>query len=86
MLATPCKNIICFWFSLSDKFNEKSDVDLIVDIEDEDPFTYSENYFDLKFKLQDLLQRDVDLLEKKALKNIFLIKEIDNTKVLLYGK
>jgi predicted nucleotidyltransferase len=31
------------------------------------------------------LNRHVDLLEQKAIKNPFLKKEIDQTKVLIYG-
>ncbi len=80
------KSLFAFGSVITDKFTAQSDIDLIVDIDDKDPFVYTDNYFDLKFKLEDLFQRHVDLLEKKALKNTFLIKEIDNTKILLYGK
>jgi predicted nucleotidyltransferase len=80
------KTLFAFGSVLSDKFNSKSDIDLIVDIADNDPFTYTDNYFDLKFKLENLFNRPVDLLENKALKNPYLKKEIDTTKVLVYGK
>lgn len=80
------RTLFAFGSVLSDKFNSKSDIDLIVDIADSDPFTYTDNYFDLKFKLENLFNRPVDLLENKALKNPYLKKEIDTTKVLVYGK
>jgi uncharacterized protein len=80
------KTLFAFGSVLSDKFNSKSDIDLIVDIADSDPFAYTDNYFDLKFKLENLFNRPVDLLENKALKNPYLKKEIDTTKVLVYGK
>jgi len=80
------KTLFAFGSVLSDKFTANSDIDLIVDIADEDPFAYTDNYFDLKFKLEDLFNRPVDLLENKALKNPYLKKEIDTTKVLVYGK
>ena len=68
------------------KFNDKSDVDLIVDIDDPDPINYSDKYFNLKFSLEEILGRAVDLLETKAIKNPYLKEEIDRTKILIYGK
>ena len=78
------KRLFVFGSVLTDQFNESSDVDLLVDIALSDPFDYAESYFDLKFKLQDLLKRPVDLLEEKSLKNTYLIENINQTKKLLY--
>ena len=78
------KRLFVFGSVLTDQFNESSDVDLLVDIAQSDPFDYAESYFDLKFKLQDLLKRPVDLLEEKSLKNTYLIENINQTKKLLY--
>jgi predicted nucleotidyltransferase len=70
---------------VSDQLKAESDIDLIVDIDNNDPIDYTDNYFALKFELEDILKRPIDLLEAKALKNPFLKKQIDNTKVLVYG-
>ena len=78
------KRLFVFGSVLTDRFNESSDVDLLVDIAQPDPFDYAESYFDLKFKLQDLLKRPVDLLEEKSLKNTYLIENINQTKKLIY--
>ncbi len=78
------RRLFVFGSVLTDRFNESSDVDLLVDIAQSDPFDYAESYFDLKFKLQDLLKRPVDLLEEKSLKNTYLIENINQTKKLLY--
>lgn len=78
------KRLFVFGSVLTDRFNESSDVDLLVDIAQPDPFDYAESYFDLKFKLQDLLKRPVDLLEEKSLKNSYLIENINQTKKLIY--
>jgi predicted nucleotidyltransferase len=59
---------------------------MIVDIDTQDPIDYSDNYFALKFQLENILKRQVDLLESKSVKNPFLKKQIDNTKVLVYGR
>jgi len=79
------KSLFAFGSVVSDKLKVGSDIDLIVDIDSKDPLDYSDNYFALKFQLENILKRRVDLLEDKALKNPFLKEQIDNTKVLLYG-
>jgi len=68
------------------RFTQDSDVDLMVDFETNDPFEYTDNYFDLKFELERILDRQIDLLESKAIKNPFLKENIDKSKVLIYGQ
>ncbi len=80
------KSLFAFGSIVSDKLKATSDIDLLVDIEDKDPLVYTDNYFALKFSLEQIFKRPVDLLEDKALKNPFLRKQIDNTKVLVYGR
>jgi uncharacterized protein len=80
------KSLFAFGSVVSDKLKADSDIDLIVDIDSKDPIDYSDNYFALKFQLENIFNRQVDLLESKALKNPFLKKQIDNTKVLIYGR
>jgi len=71
---------------LTDRFNNESDVDFLVDFDDMDVFGYADNYFDFKFALEGILNRKVDLLEKKAIKNPFLKKSIESSKKLIYGQ
>jgi len=80
------RSLFAFGSVVSDKLKPESDIDLIVDIDSDDPIVYSDNYFALKFQLEDMFNRPIDLLEAKALKNPFLKKQIDNTKVLVYGR
>lgn len=73
---------------LTDKFNKDSDLDFTV-IFDRDAMpvlVYGENYFAFKFALEDLFKRDVDLVEYNAIKNPYFKEEVDETKLLLYGK
>jgi predicted nucleotidyltransferase len=58
---------------------------MVVDFKIDDPLEYSDNYFDLKFELEKILNRQIDLLESKAIRNPFLKENIDKTKVLIYG-
>lgn len=83
--AHHVKSLFAFGSVVSGKLKTESDIDLVVDIDSQDPIDYSDNYFALKFQLEDIFKRHVDLLEARALKNPFLKKQIDNTKVLIYG-
>ena len=79
------KSLFAFGSVTTDQFKPESDIDFIVDIENNDPLSYSDSYFRLKFELEQLLKRQIDLLEQKAIKNPFFKEEIEKTKVLIYG-
>ncbi len=79
-------SLFAFGSVTTDKFRPDSDIDFIVEIDDNDPISYSDKYFNLKFQLEEILQRQIDLLEDKAIRNRFLKIEIDRSKVLIYGK
>lgn len=68
----------------SRRFKNESDIDLLVDFKTEDPLEYSDHYFEFKFELEKILNREIDLLESKALKNPYLKESIDQTKELIY--
>lgn len=78
--------LFAFGSVTTDKFNPDSDIDFVVEIDDNDPISYSEKYFNLKFQLEEILKRHIDLLEQKAIRNRFLKSEIDRTKIQIYGK
>lgn len=80
------KSLYSFGSVNTTKFSNTSDVDLIVDFDTNDPIEYTNNYFDLKFELESILKRSIDLLESKAIKNPFLKENIDNSKVLIYAR
>ena len=50
------------------------------------PFDYAESYFNLKFALQELFKRPIDLLENKAIKNPYIRSNIDGSKSLTYAR
>jgi predicted nucleotidyltransferase len=84
-LSNKVKSLFAFGSITTNKFNPDSDIDFVVEIDEKDPVSYSENYFNLKFQLEKLLQRQIDLLEQKAIRNQYLKNEIDKSKVLIYG-
>lgn len=79
------KSLYAFGSVLTDQFNAESDVDLIVDFEPIDVLEYGDNYYDLKFSLENILKRNVDLLEEKAIKNPYFRKTLNQNKKLIYG-
>ena len=79
------KDLFVFGSVLTVDFDENSDIDFIVDIDSSDPIDYADHYFALKFSLEDLLRRPIDLLESKAIKNPFLLQQIEQTKAVIYG-
>jgi hypothetical protein len=80
------KRLFVFGSVLTGRYKKNSDIDLLVDFRDVDLYEYAENYFNLKKALENLLKRDVDLLEDKAIKNPYLRQSIDSTKQLIYGQ
>lgn len=81
------RSLAVFGSILTDRFNDQSDVDLLVDFEpiDHDKFDYVSNYFGLRDALERLFGRKVDLIEEKGLRNKYLIANINRTKQLIYG-
>jgi len=79
------KSLYAFGSVLTDKFNNESDIDLVVDFLQLDVLDYGDNYYDLKFSLENIFKRNVDLLEEKAIKNPYFIKTLNQNKKLIYG-
>jgi len=71
---------------LGNKFNENSDIDLIVDFDKGKITDYFNNFFDFKYSLEDVFERKVDLLEEQPIKNKYLKESIENSKQLIYGQ
>ena len=69
----------------TDKFNENSDIDLLVSFEPMDYGDYADNYFMLCDILEKLFERKVDLVTDKSLSNPYFIKTVDKTKTELYA-
>ena len=78
------KTLYAFGSILTEKFNKESDIDFIVDFENLSVEDYVDNYFDLKFSLENILKRPVDLLEEKAIKNPYFKQNVNRQKQLVY--
>ncbi len=80
------KSLYAFGSLLTGNFNINSDIDFIVDFDSIKLEDYADNYFDLKFSLQDIFKRPIDLLEEKALKNPYFKKSVNKQRQLVYGQ
>lgn len=79
------KTMHVFGSACTDRFNDESDIDILISFKDISIEKYTDNYFDLHYKLQDLFQRKIDLLTENSLSNPYFIKSIEETKQLLYA-
>lgn len=79
------KNAYAFGSVLSDKFNDFSDIDILINFLDySNPLEVGQSIWDLEDELESLTSRKIDLLTERSLKNPYFIKELDNTKHLIY--
>jgi nucleotidyltransferase len=81
------KSLAVFGSILTDRFNDDSDVDLLVDFGpiDHDKFDYVSNYFSLRDALEELFKRKVDLIEYGNQLNPIFKALVDRKKRLIYG-
>ena len=83
------KTLSVFGSILTDRFNDESDVDLLVTFIPHDPdsmeFDYFQNYWDFHESLENLFGREVDLVEEGALRNQYFIANVNRNKQLIYG-
>lgn len=79
------QRLYAFGSVLTSPFNNASDIDDIVNFEPQDIDHYADNFFNLKFALEDTFNRKIDVLEEKAIKNPYLKQVIESKRQLIYG-
>lgn len=84
--ANGVRSLFAFGSVTTNNFRPDSDIDMVVDIDEHDPISYSDHYFNLKLQLEQLLKRQIDLLEQKTIRNPYLKQQIEMTKVKVYGR
>ncbi len=79
------KSMYLFGSATTEKFNDSSDIDILISFK-EIPFEkYTDNYFELHEMLEKLFNRKIDLLTEKSLSNPYFIQSIEKTKQLVYA-
>ena len=80
------KELYLFSSVLTDKFNDSSDIDILIQFNQVDLLEYFDNYMDLKEKLEQLFLRPVDLVENQAIRNPIFRKVVEREKQLVYER
>ena len=79
------KTLYAFGSSVNGNFKEESsDIDLLIELNTEDPLQRGENLISLWDKFETFFQRKVDLLTNSSIRNPILRKSIDSSKILIY--
>jgi len=77
------KSMYVFGSVCTEKFKDTSDIDFLISFDNLSIERYTDNYFDLHYKLQDLFNRKIDLLTDNSLSNPYFIKGLEQTKQLI---
>jgi predicted nucleotidyltransferase len=78
------KYLYAFGSVCTDRFNESSDIDLLIKLDIQDYVEYSDNYFLLAEEFENIFHRKVDLITDKSLSNPYFIESINNSKKIIY--
>ena len=79
------KSLFAFGSVCTEKFNDLSDIDLLISFNEMDYGDYADNYFSVADKLEELFHRPVDLITDKSLSNPYFIDSVNKTKTQIYG-
>ena len=77
--------LFAFGSVCTDRFSDKSDIDLLISFKQMDYGDYADTYFEIADKFENLFNRRVDLVTDKSLSNPYFIDSVNQTKTLLYG-
>lgn len=72
---------------LTPRFNDNSDVDFLVEFDDNhiDLLDYADNFFDFIHEIEAVIGRKVDMVVNKSIKNRYFRTEVDETRRLLWS-
>ena len=80
------QSLFAFGSVCCERFNDASDIDLLVSFKPLDYGDYADNYFQTVDMFEKIFNRHVDLVTDKSLKNPYFINSVNQTKVLLYDR
>ncbi len=78
--------LYAFGSILTDKFSESSDIDFLISFSKIELLEYFDNYMDFKEELEQLLHRNIDLVEDQAIRNPIFRRVVDREKQLIYER
>ena len=77
-------SLFAFGSVLTENFNEKSDIDLLVSFKPLEFGEYADNYFQTAESFEKIFNRRVDLVTDKSLSNPYFINSVNASKKLIY--
>ena len=86
MSAFAGKTIRSVWFSVEPKFSQSGDVDVLVIFESGENMDLFNKYFELKEQLEEIFEREVDLVVDKNFKNPIFRESVDRTRIVIYER
>lgn len=82
----PVKRLGLFGSALSKNFSQGSDVDVLVIFDSGENIDLFDKYFELKERLEEIFEREIDLVVDKKFKNPVLRETIERTRVVIYER
>lgn len=80
------RELYLFGSILTNKFNEGSDIDLLIQFHQIKLSEYFDNYMDMKEGLEVLFKRRIDLVEVQTIHNPIFLRIIERDKFLIYER
>ena len=73
---------------LTTRFNDRSDVDFIVEFDSDrlDILDYADNFFDFIHSIEDVVKRKIDMVVDSSIRNPYFRKEVNDTRRLIWEK
>ena len=79
------KSLYVFGSATGDEFNAESDLDFLISFDENLTIEqYTNNYFELHYRLKDLFGRPVDIVTERSLSNPFFIESVNQSKRMVY--
>jgi len=78
------KGLYVFGSVVTNKFNEDSDIDFLVELKETAFSNYAANYFEMSEELEKITLRHVDLITVLMVKNEIVIKSINKNKEVVF--
>lgn len=88
------KQLYIFGSAVNGNFDTQSDIDFLYEFDtngidfdklEEAAYDYSDNFFEFKFALQNILKRKIDLIQYDSFKNPYFHESGEKTKQLIYA-
>jgi uncharacterized protein len=80
------RELYLFGSVLTERFNDSSDIDILIQFGNVELQDYFDNYMDFKEKLEKVFNRPIDIVENQAIRNPIFRRIVDRDKKLIYER